>query len=279
MQEGLWALAVLTEVSDRDARDVFDHLVPDSRPPPPEAEKLLPVVHTTWGFMTQGLALPAPAARSEAAARLLAHVAELAGGFIAPRFAKDALPPLLRLMRGGGAVARTAGAGVEGGRLVIEEAAAAGTRERQQRAAMACIADCCVSAEARHVVSGVVERAAVGALEGLAAAGSAAVAEAALRCLRALAGVDADTLWLLLLRVLHSQRADTLRDWTKGEVVPGLVGLEVCRGGLGAAWRGENGAWVRQCAKLVIEVEGMQVAWHAEIEAARERTRQASTSD
>jgi hypothetical protein len=268
LQEALSALAVLTVVSDGDSHDVIENLVPDTRPPPPEAEKLLPVVHTTWGFLLSGLTLPAPAALTEEAARLLAHVAAVAGGFIARRFERDALPLLLRLLGGGDKLSRFGGADRIGYRW-LEDGPACGSRHRCQLAMLDCLSACCVMGEGRRVISGVVGRIATAVLSCFAAAGSAEVAEAALRCLRRLAAIDTDEVWLLVLRVLHGQQAEALRELTKGCPLVGLEGLDVCKGQEGGVWRGNPGAWVAQCAQLLREIDGMHVVWHDEVLSAR----------
>ena len=276
MQEALSALALLTQISDRDNNEIVENLVSDSRPPPPEAEKLLPVVHTTWGFLLQGLALPNPAARTEEAARLLAHVAMLAGGFVARRFTKEALPLLLRLLDGSEGVARPASASHSGsgdssgcgGYMYMDEGAASGTRDRRQRAALGCIQACCNTAEGSLAIVSEVGGLAAAVLGCLAAAGSAAVAEAALACMRQLAAVDADAVWLLLVRVLHTQGADVPR-------VSGLDRLDVCHGVAGGLWRGDKAAWLRQCGKVLRDVEAAEVAWHTAARAGRAYAEQA----
>ena len=268
MQEALSALATLTEVSNSDERNVVEHLVPDGTPAPPESEKLLPIVHTTWGFMLQGFAPTAPAASAEHAASLLAHVAELAGSFVAQRFRREALSPLLRLLSGSAGLARTQ-LGAEGGRRVIDEVPALGTVERRQIAVLNCLRDCCADTEARHVVQESVERIASAVLQCLAGAGSAAVAEAALRCLRTLAAVDSDTVWLLLARIVHSEDASALPQLLDDAMVESLDSIDMCCGRLGAVWHNERSAVVRQLTKLFHEVERVAVAWHGQVESRR----------
>ena len=267
LQESLAALAVLTTVSETDSNEVTEHLPPDTAPPPVEAEKLLPVVHTTWGFLLPNLLPSAAAARTEQAAALLAHVATLAGGFIASRFERDAVPLLLRLLHQDRATSWSGDVG-SGGYKLLDDGPATGTRNRRHLAALACITSCCVSVQGRLAVADVVSALAEGSLASLAAAGSAQVAEGALRALRCLSAVDADSVWLLVRRVMHCED-QACRHGASSTHAPQLQALDVRQGRLGAAWHGRAIAWKSQCAKLLRDIEAVQPAWHAVVREGR----------
>ena len=269
VQASLRALAALTAVSDRDANEICEHLAQDARPPPPEAEKLLPVVHTTWGFMLQGLAPHGVAGRIEAAAALLADVMELAGTFVARRFEKEALPAMERLMRGTAALRSRSGGGGGGGgdeaaaHRLVEEGTAAGTRARRQLAALQCVAVGCESGEGRGALVASVERVATGALQCLRDPADARVAEGALRCLRALGRVDPDAVWLACVEVLHSQRPELLESWAGPHKLCGLDAQARSRGA------GTAQGWGLQCLRVLEEVADAEVPWHAVVRNAR----------
>jgi hypothetical protein len=77
LQAALQALAGLATVRERDANEVREYLAPKARLTLPEAEKLLPAVHTTWGVMLRGLAADAVPGHVEAGAALLADVLQI----------------------------------------------------------------------------------------------------------------------------------------------------------------------------------------------------------
>ena len=260
VQEALSALATLTVVSKRDNNEIMEHLTHDARPPPPEAETLLPTVHTTWGFMPRSLELPAPAARTEAAARLLAHVAVVAGSFVASRFARDALPLLLRALRGAETVSlRNSAAAPQR----VEGASAPGTRERQSRAVLQCIVGCCEDAEGRHVFQDHVAKVADAVLRFLCAAESAAVAQHATRCVLALAQVDADAVWLVVAQLL--QRPGCANAPSGADSCAGACGGNGDLPRVGTGWQGKIAELCRCCEQLFESVCGCEVAWHCKV--------------
>lgn len=256
------ALASLTAVSDRDANQICEHLAHDSRPPPPEAEKLLPVVHTTWGFLLQGLAPHGVAGRVEAAAALLADVLELAGTFVARRFEKEALAVLESLLRGSAALRSRSGGG-EGADRLVEEDTAAGTRARRQLAALRCVTRSCESCEGQGALVANVERVATGVLQCLRDPADARVAEGAVRCLRALGGVDPDAVWLACMEALHSGAPDLLATWAGQHK---LCGLDT---GVRSRDAGGVRGWGAQCMRVLQEAAETEVPWHAAVRSAR----------
>jgi hypothetical protein len=258
----LQALATLSTISDRDANEVCECLAPTARPPPPEAEKLLPVVHTTWGFMLQGLAPNAVPGRCEVAASLLADVMEIAGSFAAARFERDAAPLLLRLIAGSGVISSKNGEASGGsGCRYLEEEEASGSRARRQNAALLCVKQCCQNVQGRKALERVVERMALGALQCL--SDTADVANSSLQCVLALARVDADAVWLAVVQVVQTLQPELLKAYANGQELAGLEKQDAFpqkRPGVQVA---------AQCMRLLREVDAVDVAWHVDVRRAR----------
>eukprot|EP00892_Ulva_mutabilis_P007175 jgi/Ulvmu1/482/UM001_0490.1 len=223
--EALVAMSHLTDADDSDGRELVEGLgLKHLAPLPGEPERLLPQVHATWGFMLPGLRSRSEAPRVEAALRLLVRVAQLAGSFISRRFKTDALPALRPLLRGAAAVGVRAR---PGGGAVVEHAAV-GKVARCQGAALRAVVAMCEDGGSAAVVEGAVE-VAEDAVEAMCCALGAGQAGDAVAAVRALARVDADAVWLRVHRAAA-----------------------------------QGGAQVRGvCKKLLGDVEGMEVRWHA----------------
>jgi hypothetical protein len=210
--------------------------------------------------MLHGLAADAAPGRVEAAAALLADVMEIAGKFAAARFERDAAPLLLRLMGSGGVSSKPGVGGVNVRCRYLEEEAS-GSRARRQSAALLCIERCCKSAQGREAVVRLVERLAVSAVECMGDQGG--FPEGSVRCVRALAAVDPDAVWLVVVRVVHVLQPELLPKVAEGPELGGLVG----RGG-GVQKRGDVQVAAR-CMRLLREIDGMDVGWHADVRRAR----------
>lgn len=172
-------------------------------------------VASTWPLLMAALRdrrLPV----AERACAVLAVVVKLAGGqFLARRVHTEAWPLLAKLLTTGSAAStlqtksllvqeRLNGAGGTPLAALEDEHMAPAAVQRAQLAALACLAVMCSDAEAAKAVKSLAWPIASAALPFLGRSASAALHEAACSLLLALAGVDADAVWLLLHDVVAS---------------------------------------------------------------------------
>jgi hypothetical protein len=176
-----------------DTRDIIEGFeVPGTAQLPGEIERILPQVHTTWGFIVPGLKAHAQPARLEAALALIAHVAECSGNFISKRMQTDVLPQLKRIISGSSSISTRARAR-SGGSIRVVDNVAPGTVARCQVVAFNTLERMCQHSNGREALKNIISELAADSAEILCRGSSgSAVREKCAAALQALASVDGE---------------------------------------------------------------------------------------
>lgn len=193
------------------------------KPPRPASPKMLPTVASTWPLLIAALR-DARAPVVERACAVVAAVTVCAGGqFLARRFHTEAWPLLSKLLASGTAALPSPTAAAGGGSgsspsrprsaallLTLSMAAmeneqlAPAAVQRVQLAAVHCLQRVAADAEAAKALRGIAWDVGAAVLPLLGSAHSAAMHEAVVSLLLAVAQVDSDAVWLLLHDVVQA---------------------------------------------------------------------------